>query len=279
MDYYESVKRFRLLLEDMTLDTLSDSVYKLIVKEKTNLQTPLQDLLYSYLTGGAQTLSGAAFRKHNIGKDKDKFEQYQNKYQQIKKKWKYEPWSYEQTTSWEFFHHPQHDERVKKKSNHNLKRYITLSEPKSQSLGNFDKLLQNLTDIPSVFSVKIPLTVDKMIDGVDNIIIYFLDKSDMNEIDNAIKKSGIDEEDRSKFHRSKFGVDRPDEGGTNRSDTEHVAKYVAQEFRKWLNQIIKETGKHIGNHLIEMKDKEEAKRHIKKSLEVILKRNQPHRNT
>jgi len=249
---------------------LLENIYRKYILKKIFTEDDLESHFYNFLTGSANSLD-TEYRSRILSKEE--YQKFQTMYQKIKSNWNLGNWKYNNTGgTWEHFY------KNGKKINpqYNLKRYITLSDPKSEEIKKFDTLLNNLYSIDSVNSVKIPVFVTSLIPGIDNIVIYFEDKNDKNAIDNAIKKSGIQEQNRSNLHRSNFGVDAISPISNKKlSDTEILAKFYVKELNNWLNTSNNNTT--ILESLKKIPE-EQAKNHLKKALLVIFKYNPPHRS-
>jgi hypothetical protein len=246
------------------------NVYRKYILNKILTEDDLESHFYDYLTGSANGLN-TEYRSRILSKEE--YKNFQNTYQNIKRNWDLGNWKYNDTGgSWEHFY--KKGEQLNPQ--YNLKRYITLAEPKSQEMKKFDTLLKNLYPINSVHSVKIPVFVTALIPGVDNIVVYFEDKNDKNAINDAIKNSGIQEKDRSDLHRSNFGVDALHNNSTRKlSDTELSAKFYVKQLNEWLNTP--HNNSTIRDSLKKLPEKQ-AIDHLKNALLVIFKYKPPHRN-
>jgi hypothetical protein len=254
---------------------LVNDIYLNIIQQKKWDHKTLEDHFYHYLTGGVQ---GLGYSQYNYSKvDKNKLKDYQQKYQQIKGAWNYDEgmWEYEEGGSYEYFNKKNYRRQSR---NHNRKRYITLRQPKNVEMTKLGILLNNLFSIPSVFSLKVPVFVNQLIDGIDNIVIYYEDQNDESSIEQAIKSSGIQEEDRSQYHRGNYGKDVMNSNtGKNESDTEVASKFFVQKFREWINQQVPQTGSSVLRQL-SVADADSAKKAISDALLTIFRYTVPHRN-
>lgn len=252
-------------------------IYKNIIKEKRWDPSTLRDVFYHYLTGGAQ--GGGKEYRHNqltVSDQQEQIRKYQNAYQQILSGLNYDKniWGYVEGGMYGSLN----KKSVKQDSKrNNYKRYITLKEPKSIEMKKVDKLVNLLENIPSVFALKYPLFVNQLINGIDNIVIYFYDPNDRHKIDEAIQSSGIQSSNRSDYHRTNFGVDKFNpQLGKKDSDTETSSKHYAQLFRNWLNKV-EPNGKTMLNYLRSI-DEQTAKAKIKEELDALFRSPSPHRS-
>ena len=112
---------------------LINTIYSDIIKVKKISVFDLEEHFYHFLTGGAQ---GIGYTQYNIKQiDKKDFNKFQNIYQEIKRNWNIGSWRYKEGSSYEYFFAPN---SKKLDENHNFKRYISLSEPKSNEMKKFD---------------------------------------------------------------------------------------------------------------------------------------------
>lgn len=159
-----------------------------------------------------------------------------------------------------------------------FKRYITVADNNDYKLGEMkkvDALVQELSKVESVTSIKMPLLFRMLYEGIDNIVIYYLDPKDKEAVDQAVKASGIQEVDRNQYFRSNHGVDKQHYRGMQ-SDTQWVARYFAQQFNKKMSQK-DPTGKSL---LFSIKDMSpvQAKNLIAETLHTILRLESMHRS-
>jgi hypothetical protein len=248
--------------------SLINTIYNEIVKTKKLNHIDLENHFYHFLTGGSQ---GIGFTQYQIKKiNKEDFVKFQETYQKIKKSWQIGSWRYREGSSYEYFFAPK---SKKLDDNHNFKRYITLSEPKSKEMEKFDILLNKLANIESINSVKIPVFAKQLISGIDNIVIYYANMKDAYLIDKLIIESKINEANRSQYFRSNHGVDKID-NGQMKSDTELASKFYVNEFKNWINQT--SFGITKLSNLRTIKE-EEAKNQISNILNLIFRKQPQHR--
>ncbi|MCF7924319.1 MAG: hypothetical protein K9L64_04330 [Candidatus Izimaplasma sp.] len=239
---YLQIKSNGILLEGQNgnlndINKIVDEIYnKVFIKGKTSKDYDIQDEFYAFLTGGAQSFGFVNYRiERKITPDEHK--KYQTAYAEVaktiqidKNKWK----SDADGTWWAFF-----KKGVDNKESNNYKRYLSLKKPKLKQLSeHFGILLNNLYDIPSVFSCKMPADSIQFINAVDDIVIYFQDPKDKDKIEDAIKSSGIETVDRKSLYRSDYGQDKTMDATTGKksSDTEILSRQYAKAFQAIMNQ-------------------------------------------
>jgi hypothetical protein len=254
---------------------LVDEIYNNVIANRSWQHKDLEDNFYHYLTAGLQGMGWGQYKKNNMD-NAAVYKQYQPVYQKIKSNWRYDntAWNYVNGTAFE-----QLTRKGAKDESEDLKRYLTLKEPRLDEMVKLDKLFSYLLAIPSVYAIKWPVTVYLLMGGIDNVVIYFHDRKDVKPINEAINKANIQTVDRSQFHRQDFGVDQlnPTTNKKN-SDTEIASKFFVQQFRTWVNQIIPQTNNTALNYLKSL-PMDKAKKELATVLDVILKQRSPHRTS
>lgn len=200
--------------------------------------------------GGLEILRGSFY--HLITKD-HRFSKYVKDamsapgvYEELKKIWlpaKQNLINYAQSLNWKHiddgvwfqFDKPFHGSKPKESGS--FKRYLTFkkvtpSDPKlliqenKKNINLIPHLLYylNLKQTKGKVSFKISSQFIMNIDHLDNVVIHYKNKDDQPLIDEAVKETGFDLEDRSQFNRLDHGVD------THTSDSMVVAEKCAENI-------------------------------------------------
>jgi hypothetical protein len=221
------------------IQTFVDYVYRIIRSRRFNsipFDANLSSEFYEFLTASAH---GTEDKKYGISvwphddpnHQKEQQDIYLKTLANIKS-----PWVKNALPPWFSFYRITNDEIQKKQ--YTFKRYLTLPNNDDYKLTEVQKLgelVKQLDDVKSAFSLKIPLYITWLYEGIDNVVIYYTDPNDKQAIDQAILNSGIKEKNRSEFFRSNHGVDKRIYG-VMKSDTELTADYMAKKFTQSLTK-------------------------------------------
>jgi hypothetical protein len=196
-----------------------------------NLKNNLEPEFYDFLTASAH---GKENKKYSVSPWDNNNPEYSKKQQDFYLKTTASlktPWQRSAYPPWLSF--KRSDVQTDEKQ-YNLKRYITLQDNNDHKIGEIqklDRLIVELDRVKSAYSLKVPLFIQWLHEGIDNVVIYYDDPNDKQKIDQAILNSDIKEADRSQYYRANHGVDKR-QGSLMRSDTEWTAKYMSEKFVK-----------------------------------------------